>query len=76
MDLGILQGSVIWTVELIIIKDFLCETCYYTFIICCITSIKVCVCGLGRGGGEGGGGGWGGVKDSHALCAFVMAGAK
>ena len=27
-------------------------------------------------GGEGEGGGWGGVKDSHALCAFVMAGAK
>ena len=32
--------------------------------------------GEGGGGGEGEGGGWGGVKDSHALCAFVMAGAK
>ena len=74
MDLGILQGSVIWTVELIIIKDFLCETCYYTFIICCITLIKVCVCVWFGEGGEGGG--WGRVKDSHALCAFVMAGAK
>ena len=32
--------------------------------------------GGGGGGGGWGGGGWGGVKDSHALCAFVMAGAK
>ena len=36
----------------------------------------VCVVWGGGGGGEGEGGGWGGVKDSHALCAFVMAGAK